>query len=63
MQKIIFVLFLSMPFYASEYIFSYQLNVKNGIILKEKYYFSPTMIGAKVLNKDKNPNKNVKSLI
>ena len=57
MQKIIFVLFLSMPFYASESIFSYQLNVKNGIMLKERYYFSPTMIGAKVLNKDKNPNK------
>ncbi|WP_104722548.1 hypothetical protein [Helicobacter mesocricetorum] len=58
MQKIIFALFLSsLPFYASEYIFSYQLGVKNGIILKEKYYFSPTMIGAKILKKDKNPYK------
>ncbi|MDE5602743.1 MAG: hypothetical protein K2I71_02335 [Helicobacter sp.] len=57
MLKIIFALLLSMPFYASEYLFSYQLSVKNGIVLNEKYYFSPTMIGSKILKKDRNPYK------
>lgn len=40
---------------ASEYIFSYRVAVKNGIVLNEKYYFSPAMVSAKLLNKTKNP--------
>lgn len=36
---------------ASEYIFSYRVAVKNGILLSEKYYFSPAMVSAKMLDK------------
>ncbi|WP_290880095.1 hypothetical protein [Helicobacter sp.] len=42
---------------ASEYIFSYRVAVENGIILNEKYYFSPAMVSAKILNQTKNPYK------
>lgn len=42
---------------ASEYVFSYRVAVKDGIILNEKYYFSPAMVSAKILNQTKNPYK------
>ncbi len=42
---------------ASEYIFSYRIAVKNGVILNEKYYFSPAMVNSKLLDKTKNPYK------
>ncbi|WP_238699272.1 hypothetical protein [Helicobacter sp. MIT 05-5294] len=42
---------------ASEYIFSYRVAVKDGIVLNEKYYFSPAMVSAKILNQTKNPYK------
>lgn len=42
---------------ASEYIFSYRVAVKNGIILNEKYYFSPSMINANLLKQIKHPYK------
>ncbi|MDE5592179.1 MAG: hypothetical protein K2I63_04415 [Helicobacter sp.] len=58
MQKIIFALLtLGIISYGSEYVFSYHLTVKNSIILKEKYYFSPAMISQQVLQKVKNPHK------
>ncbi len=40
---------------ATEYLFSYRVAVKNGIVLSEKYYFSPAMLSASLLNKIKNP--------
>ena len=42
---------------ASEYIFSYRIAVKNGIILNEKYDFSPSMVSANMLKQTKHPYK------
>lgn len=41
--------------WASEYIFSYRLSVKNGIVSNEKYYFSRAMIHSRDLKYTKNP--------
>lgn len=43
---------------ASEYIFSYRVAARNGMLLNEKYYFSPAMVGANILRQTKNPYKN-----
>ncbi|RDU62969.1 MULTISPECIES: hypothetical protein [Helicobacter] len=42
---------------ASEYIFSYRVAARNGMLLNEKYYFSPAMVGANILRQTKNPYK------
>ncbi len=42
---------------ASEYIFTYRVTVKNGIVLGEKYYFSPSMLSGNLSQKTKNPSK------
>ncbi len=57
MQKILIGIFLCSFIEASEYIFSYRVAVENGIVLSEKYYFSPAMVNAETLNKVKNPYK------
>lgn len=56
MHKICFgILFCSAFLGAAEYLFSYRVAVKDGIVLSEKYYFSPAMLSASLLDKVKNP--------
>ena len=58
MHKIFFgIMICSIVAGAAEYIFSYRVAIKNGIILNEKYYFSPAMLSANLLDKIKNPYK------
>lgn len=47
---------------ASEYIFSYRIAVKNGIVLNEKYDFSPSMVSANMLKQTKHPYKSCEIL-
>lgn len=48
--------------HASEYIFSYRIAVKNGIVLNEKYDFSPAMVSANTLKQTKHPYKSCEIL-
>lgn len=58
MLKTLFgIAFLGVFLSASEYLFSYRVAIKNGIILNEKYNFSPAMMNAKMLNRLQNPYK------
>lgn len=63
MLKILFgILFFAVFLNSAEYIFSYRVAVKNGIILNERYNFSPTMVHRNLLKKAKNPYKSCEIL-
>ncbi|MCI5968610.1 hypothetical protein [Helicobacter sp.] len=49
------IVFCSLSLEALEYLFSYRVAIKNGIILNEKYNFSPAMVSAKMLDKVRSP--------
>ncbi|EEO25981.1 hypothetical protein [Helicobacter winghamensis] len=51
------IVFCGLSAWASEYLFSYRVVIKNGIVLNEKYNFSPAMVSAKMLDKVRNPYK------
>ncbi|MBX7489901.1 hypothetical protein [Helicobacter turcicus] len=51
------VVFCGLFLSASEYLFSYRVAIRNGIILNEKYNFSPAMVSAKMLDEIRNPYK------
>ena len=47
------IVFCGINLWALEYIFSYRVAIKDGVILNEKYHFSPAMVSAKMLDKTK----------
>nr|WP_317381123.1 hypothetical protein [uncultured Helicobacter sp.] len=51
------IVFCGLILNATEYLFSYRVAIKNGIILNEKYNFSPAMVSAKMLDRVRNPYK------